>query len=120
MRCQGTLNKKIDLIGLLPEEVVVANTIPRLMGSEPLHSSKPCPYLHVSRVWRARNLESDCFSFRLSTSLQDDADNDQVQHTELIRFAPFIQLLYVEQESNNNRLFKSKEALHSRQVDSHA
>ncbi|KAI7874852.1 hypothetical protein K492DRAFT_183494 [Lichtheimia hyalospora FSU 10163] len=99
------LNKKMDPIGLLPEEVVVTNVIPRLMGSESLHSSEPCPYLYVSRVWRDRILQSDCLSFRLSTSVQEGTDNDQEQHTELIRFAPFIRLLYVEQESNDNPYF---------------
>lgn len=93
------LSKKMDHISLLPEEVVVTNIIPRLMGHQTLHSSKPCPYLYVSRIWRERVLQYDHLSFRLSRDNKDSDTTDEIQqHAELIRFAPFTESLHVGQK----------------------
>ncbi|CDS10635.1 hypothetical protein LRAMOSA11121 [Lichtheimia ramosa] len=55
MSVQQRASTRIDFIKLLPVDIVFTTLIPMLMkAGDRLDACKPCPYLHVSHLWRDR------------------------------------------------------------------
>ncbi|KAJ8652717.1 hypothetical protein O0I10_011662 [Lichtheimia ornata] len=89
MTAVSSNNKRVDFISRLPLDIVVTNILPRV---DHLYcSNTPCEFLYISRAWQERILRQPNglrfnFGYRWVRSLEKD-------HTQLIRFAPYVQSL---------------------------
>ncbi|CDH57670.1 predicted protein [Lichtheimia corymbifera JMRC:FSU:9682] len=83
-------NIRINFMGQLPLDIVITTLIPLFMdGDEPLHSSRPTPYLDVSHAWRDRITQ--CLD-GLHFEIGDDEDANPLQ---LVQLARHIKTLHV-------------------------
>ena len=81
---QGDSERRIDFISQLPAELAITKIIPMLMDGDRLDSSVPCPYLHVSHVWRDRIIQ--CLGgLRFSIRRKKEGHKDQ-QCSGLVQF----------------------------------
>ncbi|KAJ8652703.1 hypothetical protein O0I10_011648 [Lichtheimia ornata] len=82
-------NKRVDFVSRLPLDIVVTNIAPRL---EPYHYERSEHHepLYVSRAWRKRFLQQPN---GLIFGFGEESETFARGHTELVRFAPYVQLL---------------------------
>ncbi|KAJ8657655.1 hypothetical protein O0I10_006721 [Lichtheimia ornata] len=90
-------SKRIDFIKQLPVDIVITTLIPMLVDDTPLPSLIPCPYLHVSNLWRDCILQY-CDGLRFETGYHED-EQDMEKCSQLIRFARHIKALHVRRYS---------------------
>ncbi|CDH57657.1 predicted protein [Lichtheimia corymbifera JMRC:FSU:9682] len=91
------LNHRIDFIKQLPVDILTTTLIPMITGDAPLQSLIPCPYLHVSNLWR------DCIlrcldGLRFETS-RNEEEKDMEKCSQLVRFARHAKALHVHEYS---------------------
>ncbi|KAI7874676.1 hypothetical protein K492DRAFT_199799 [Lichtheimia hyalospora FSU 10163] len=82
---QENSERRIDFISELPAELTITKLIPMFMDNDRLDSSVPCPYLHVSKLWRDRIIQ--CFGGLRFSIYQEQEDHKDQRCTELVQFA---------------------------------
>ncbi|KAJ8658055.1 hypothetical protein O0I10_006326 [Lichtheimia ornata] len=95
-------SKHVDFIKQLPVEVVTTTLIPMLANDLPLPSLTPCPYLHVSNLWRDYILQSTN-GLRFETGDKEE-EEDPEKCSQLIRFSRHIKSLHVRRYSKGTWL----------------
>ncbi|KAJ8657602.1 hypothetical protein O0I10_006666 [Lichtheimia ornata] len=95
-------SKRIDFIKQLPVDIVTTIIVPLLVDDSPLPSLIPCPYLHVSNLWR------DCIlqcrkGLRFETGYHEE-EKDMEKCSQLIRFCQHIKALHVPRYSKGRWL----------------
>ncbi|KAJ8657586.1 hypothetical protein O0I10_006650 [Lichtheimia ornata] len=96
-------SKRFDFIMQLPVEIVITTLIPMLVDDTPLASLKPCPYLHVSNLWRDFILQhSDGLCFETG---YHEEEEDMEKRSQLMRFCRHIKSLHVRRYSKGLWLY---------------
>ncbi|KAJ8658018.1 hypothetical protein O0I10_006289 [Lichtheimia ornata] len=99
---EDSASKRIDFIKELPVDIVTSTLIPMLVDDFCLESLTPCPYLHVSHVWRDSILQcSGELHFHTSYSEEEE---DVEKCAQLVRFARHINSLHVRRYSKGTWL----------------
>ncbi|CDS10652.1 hypothetical protein LRAMOSA11138 [Lichtheimia ramosa] len=84
-------NRCVDFINQLPVDIVLTTLIPMFMkAGDRLDACKPCPYLHVSQLWRNRIVQ--CIGGLDFMIHRMDEENT---HSQVIRFAQHTKSLYI-------------------------
>lgn len=94
----SAMNKRIDFLSQLPEDIVTNSIAPMLMGDlEMTLNDMPCNYMQVSQTWHERILRSNCIHLILQpkggTSISDLSGSRQ--HERLKMIAPYVKSLSV-------------------------
>ncbi|KAI7874050.1 hypothetical protein K492DRAFT_200265, partial [Lichtheimia hyalospora FSU 10163] len=90
---QENSDRRIDFIRQLPAEIVLTTLIPLFMYEGSLESSFPCPYLHVSKLWRDRIIQ--CLDGLQFWILLEEEHNDE-KCSELVQFAQHTKSLSID------------------------
>ncbi|KAI7874304.1 hypothetical protein K492DRAFT_200082 [Lichtheimia hyalospora FSU 10163] len=94
---QGTKEyseRRIDFISQLPAELAITKIIPMFMDDDRQDACVPCPYLHVSNVWRDRIIQ--CLGGLWFSIDREQEDHKDRLCSELVQFAQHTRALSID------------------------